>query len=428
MLPLVIAQAFIIGLSALGPVLVAEIGSEAINAVSTVEYLNFLLVNVFVALGAAGSVVVAQSVGGGHKEAVRAAGGVTIWVTTVPATAVAVVAVVFREPIVHALLGGAGPQTEAYGRIYLLGLALSYPAQALVEAISATLRGIGRTAPSLYLTVITNGGYLALAFLLARVLDLGMPAIAWSSVIARYVAAGAAVLLARRTLPPRGPVLWPLQRALVRRVAILGLPFVIEQLFFNGGKLVIQVFVVGMGTAAITTNAMASSLISLSEIIPAAMIVGLVPIVGQAVGAGRIADARMVARSFVRAATVIAVLMSLPMLAVFPWLLDLYHTPQEIRGQVLAVFLVSLAGRVTGWWAFSWVLPSALRAAGDAVFTTAVATVAMALRVTFIWLVGVQLGGGVVGVWAVMVVEWGGRALAFWLRLRGQAWYRHRAA
>jgi Na+-driven multidrug efflux pump len=48
----------------------------------------------------------------------------------------------------------------------------------------------------------------------------------------------------------------------------------------------------------------------------------------------------------------------------------------------------------------------------------------MLVRVVLIWLVGVHLGQGVVGVWGVMVFEWTLRAGAFLVRLRGTRWER----
>ncbi|HHU39557.1 MAG TPA: hypothetical protein GXZ45_09800, partial [Propionibacterium sp.] len=61
--PLVLSQAWIVGQGVLNPVLVAPVGQAAINAVSTVEYLNMLCASVLMAVAAAGSVLAAQHAG-----------------------------------------------------------------------------------------------------------------------------------------------------------------------------------------------------------------------------------------------------------------------------------------------------------------------------------------------------------------------------
>jgi Na+-driven multidrug efflux pump len=308
------------------------------------------------------------------------------------------------------------------GRVYLIGSAISYPALALTEGCSAVLRGVAHTAPALYLTIISNGGYLLLAAVLVRGTGMGVTGLAVAIVVARYLAAGLAVVLLRRDsvlgdTPVRRPD-W----SLVGQVGLIGIPFVAEQLFFSGGKLVIQFFIVGMGTLQITANAIAQSVISLSEVLAQAMCIAIVPIVGQAVGAGRPTDARRVIWAFMVSSTLVTVVVGLLMLPRFDWLLGLFHTPAEVTDDVMVIFVLVLLMRPV--WAVSFLLPAGLRAAGDTVFTTTVATVAMLVRVALIWLVGVHLGHGVVGVWGVMVSEWMLRGAAFLVRLRGTRWER----
>ena len=42
---------------------------------------------------------------------------------------------------------------------------------------------------------------------------------------------------------------------MVKKIMFVGLPFAAEQMFFNGGKIVTQMFIVHLGTYAIATNA-----------------------------------------------------------------------------------------------------------------------------------------------------------------------------
>ncbi|MEV6968903.1 MATE family efflux transporter, partial [Hamadaea sp. NPDC051192] len=304
----------------------------------------------------------------------------------------------------------------------LAASAMSYPAFAAVEATAAVMRGVGRTARALCLTVTVNGGYLLLAAGLVQGLDLGVRGLAYALVMSRYLTAGMALWVVRRDGVLGRRWAESIDWTAVRRVAVIGVPFVAEQLFFNGGKLLTQTFVVSMGTLEITANAVAQSLVALSEIVPQALCIALVPIVGQAIGAGRPDDARRLIRSFLWLSTGVAAVTVAAMLAGFPWLLDVTRTPPQVADDVAAVFLMASAARLLGWWSLSYLLAAGLRAAGDAVYTTAVATVTMVLRVALIWIVGVHLEYGVVGVWGVMVAEWGLRSAVFARRFRGSRW------
>jgi putative MATE family efflux protein len=439
--PVVLSQAFVLGFSALSPLLVAPAGIEAISAVSTVEYLNVFLLSVLVALAMAGAVLVAQHEGHGDHDAVRRAAVGARWAAVLPAVGFGAVILAAQGPLLGALLGATGDRVLAYGHIYLTGAALSYPAFAIVEASSAALRGIARTRTALYLTIVMNGAFLILATGLVYGAGLGVTGLTIALVVARYLAAGVALVMVRRdpllgmqgspagtgvpTWAPRmsvGSARWRPDRAVVRQVVIIGIPFVAEQVFFNGGKLIVQTFIVGMGTVSIAANAVAQSLLAVSEIVAAAMSIALVPIVGQAIGAGRPDDARRIIRSFVWASSAVPVVVAAVMLTFFGSLLDLFRTPAGAARDVTVIFVAVTASRLLGTWSGSFLLPSGLRAAGDTVYTTTVATCTMTFRVTMAWVVGVHWGYGVVGVWVVMIAEWALRSLFFGVRFHGTRW------
>ena len=433
--PLVLSQAWIVGQGVLNPVLVAPVGQSAINAVSTVEYLNMLCASVLMAVAAAGSVLAAQHVGasslrsGGadHGEGVRRAAVGTVWTATLVGLAIAVPLALAHGAVLDVLLGPLGRDAVALGRVYLLAAALSYPAFGAVEGAAAVLRGTARTRAALNITLVMHGGYVVLALLLVLGAGQGVAGLAWAIVASRWVAVVFALAqLRRHGLVGGGASAWLPRLDLLSRIAVLSVPFVIEMAFFNGGKLLAQWFVVGMGPGHVTVNAIMVSLTMFAEIVAFSMSLALVPLVGQAVGAGRFDEARRLVRSFVLASVAVLVVTCLLMLAVFDPLLDLYRTPDDLRGTVTLVFLITLVGRIIGAWSLSFLVPAALRAAGDASFATLVTSVSMVLRVLGIWVFGVVLGGGVVAVWTVMVAEWTLRGIVFGWRFRSGEWERKR--
>lgn len=441
--PLVLSQAWVVGQAVLNPVLVAPVGTAAINAVSTVEYLNVLFASVLMALAVAGSVLVAQHSGAastravsdpasgagghGHGDGVRQATVGTVWTAALTGLVIGALLMVGHGPVLDVLLGPLGPDAVAMGRTYLLASAVSYPAFGVVEGAAAVLRGVARTRAALELTLVMHGGYLAIAVVLVGWGQLGVIGLAWAIVTSRWVALLHALwLLNRHGLTGPGLHGWRPRAALLTRIAVLGIPFVVEQVFFNGGKVLVQWFVVGMGPGHVTVNAIMASLAMFTEIVAFAMTMALVPLVGHAVGAGRFDEARRITRSFVVTSTAVMVLTSLALLAAFGPVMDLYRTPDDLRGDLWVILVAATVARGLGWWSIAFLVPAALRAAGDATFTTVASSISMLARVLAIWVFGVLLHGGVVAVWLVMMAEWGVRAAVFGWRFRGHTWERKR--
>ena len=109
-----------------------------------------------------------------------------------------------------------------------------------------------------------------------------------------------------------------------------------------------------------------------------------------------------------------------------PWIVKLFSPPQEIGHTIYFTTIMTVAASPF-LWSTSFIIPSALRAAGDSRFTSIASMLSMWLfRVVLGYILGIVLPFGVVGVWAAMVCEWGVRSLIFQLRRRGDKWYAHR--
>jgi Na+-driven multidrug efflux pump len=77
-------------------------------------------------------------------------------------------------------------------------------------------------------------------------------------------------------------------------------------------------------------------------------------------------------------------------------------------------------------WSFSFITPSALRAAGDSKFTSVVSMLSMWLfRIVLGYILSIVLPLGIIGVWLAMDCEWGVRGLIFMHRYRGRKWYQY---
>jgi Na+-driven multidrug efflux pump len=136
-------------------------------------------------------------------------------------------------------------------------------------------------------------------------------------------------------------------------------------------------------------------------------------------------DARKLTRSFVGLGSILFILVDLTLLPLYPIGIQLFHPSKAIISLVFQIFIVALVMHFLSW-SVSFVLPSALRAAGDAKFTTIVSLLSMwCFRIGGGYVVGIVLSYGLIGIFVVMCLEWSLRGTIFILRFKGQRWLQH---
>ena len=427
--PILADQAFLTLMSFLNTAMISTSGEAAVSAVNMIDSINNFLVSVLIAVSTGGTVVVAQYKGKGDLSRISKSIGATIMTVFFLAALMTTALLLFAGPILGLLFPGAEPKVLENASVYLMGSAISYCGIAVMEAVCCALRGIGETRSSLALSVIMHGSYVLLNLVFINGAGMGIVGMSLSLNIARYLAAACAILL---VLKRRNPIfsrvreLVHLDFALIKRVMQIGLPFASEQLFFNGGKILTQTFIVQMGLAAQAVNAICTPLVSLANIVPNALVLVTVTVVGQSIGRRDLAQARKVLRSFLVTVTVVGVFVGGGTLLFFDSLVSLFSPSADIVGEIFMVTAVTCVGQVL-LWGLSFLPPAALRAGGDARFTSVVSMLSMWLfRVVLGYFLGVVLGYGVLGVWLAMVFEWGIRGAVFMLRFRGDKWYRHK--
>ncbi|MCU6708248.1 MATE family efflux transporter [Paenibacillus sp. J5C_2022] len=428
-LPILIDQAFIIGLSVVNTAMISSSGVAAISAVNMVDALHILLINIFVAVATGGTVVVAQYKGSRNPLMVSRATAASVTAVTLLAAAIALLLVSLHQPILRVLFGTASPDVMESARVYLIGSSISYVGLAVVQAVCGSLRGVGKTRAALALSLIMNALYVLLNLLFIQMLDMGVQGMTIAINIARYAGAVCALYYLFKidaTLHIRLVDLFHIPISMLRKILFIGLPFAAEQVFFNGGKLLTQVFIVSLGTYAIATNAIASSLAGFIQIPGAALSLTIVTVVGQCIGSGNIADARKFIRSFLWLGSGMLAVAGLLILPLFHPLIGLFEPPSEIVGDIFLLLVVIVIAQVP-LWSVSFILPAALRAAGDARFTSMTSMLTMWLfRLSLGYVLGITLGMGILGIWIAMILEWGVRGAVFAWRLRGEKWHTHR--
>ncbi|MFC5648817.1 MATE family efflux transporter [Paenibacillus solisilvae] len=428
-IPILIDQAFLVSLSLVNTAMISSSGVVAVSAVNMIDSLNIFLISVFIAVSTGATIVVAQYKGSGNNLMVSKAASSSVSSVFLFALCISLFVFVFHQPALNILFGSASPELLAKAKVYLIGSSMSYVGIAIVEAVCGAMRGIGKTRASLVLSLLMNLTYVLLNILFINFLHMGVHGMVIAVNVSRYLAAAFAIFFLMKmdtNLHVQIRDMFHLNFPMIKRIMFIGLPIAAEQMFFNGGKIITQMFIVSLGTYAIATNAISSSFASLSQIPSNALALTLITVVGQSMGRRNVDDAKKFTKSFLWLSSFSFILMGLIIIPLFHPLVGLFHPPADIVDDIFTIVLINIIAQIP-LWSISFIMPSALRASGDSKFTSIIALLSMWLfRIVLGYILGIVLHFGIIGVWLAMNCEWGVRGTIFLWRFYGKKWYQHR--
>jgi Na+-driven multidrug efflux pump len=187
-----------------------------------------------------------------------------------------------------------------------------------------------------------------------------------------------------------------------------------------GKILVTRIFTV-FGTAAIAANAVTSTVNSIAFMPGSGFGMGLLIIAGQCIGAGDYRAVKRHTKKIMIISYLTYIFININILLFLDQIISIFNLSSEAH-QMCARFLLVHCIFSTLFWCPSFVLPNALKAAGDARYTMIVAISTMWLvRVCSAYIMAFPLGLGPVAVWAAMGADFFFRGVYYTVR-----WYRGR--
>ncbi len=426
--PLIMDSFFICLIGMLTTAMISSSSQESVSAVSLVSPLYMMIYAVYNAISAGGTVVVAQFKGKGEVERMKSAAGQLLFATPLSAIVACVILVAFADPLVHFLFAGVEETVLVKAENYLIGMAISMIFLAVYMSGFAVFRGLGETKICLHLTIIINLLHFLASFVFINMMRLDIMGSALSLNLARLVGGVAAVwmlLSPRSVLRVQACHVFRIDKKIIREIFRIGIPFGMEQLFMNGGSMLVQIYIARLGTMNVAANAVANSAYSLLYAAPSAVATLAVTVVGQCVGAGDRDLARRYGKGMVKLGTGINVVALAVLLPLLPLILKLYQAPDNTLTMIYTVLAIA-AVCMPFFWTPSNTLPSVLRSAGDASFSSYFSLVTMwVIRVGLGYVFAIPLGLGLPGVWICMCLEWAVRTAVFWKRFSGDKWLSH---
>ena len=431
LIPVVLEQLLNSIMGTADTMMVSNVGSAAISAVSLVDSINVLVIQAFSALAAGGAIICAQYIGQRNKEKANESARQVLFIITAISVAVSLICLVFQKPLLRLIFGSVEPAVMRASETYFFYTALSFPFIAAYDSAASIFRAQDNTKGPMIISMISNVMNIAGNAVMIWVFHMGVAGAALSTLISRIFCAVVVIIQLRKEKEGQEIVVrdyfeirpdW----RMIRRILGLGIPSGIENSMFQLGKLAIQSTVSTLGTTAIAAQAMTNILENLNGIAAIGVGVGLMTIVGQCLGAGRQDEAVYYIKKLCVIAEVIIIISCLGVLALTKPITILGGMEKESADMCFhMVMWITIVKPLV--WIMAFIPGYGLRAAGDVKFSMIVSCCTMwACRFCLcVFLIRV-MGFGPMGVWIGMFADWTLRGIIFTWRFHSRKWLQHK--
>lgn len=295
LLPIIIEQLLNSFMGMVDTMMVSTVSSAAISAVSLVDSINNLVIQVFSAMATGAAIICSQYLGSEDRKACNKAARQVVLTVFVISMTLMFVCLLGRENLLYLILGQVEEAVMKDSLVYFLITVLSYPFLALFNVGAAFYRAGGNAKFPMKVSVISNIINICGNAFLIYVFKWGVGGAALSTLLSRGFSTVVIFYCLRKPgqvivvrdyikIRPDFPLIW--------KIMAIGIPAGIENGMFQFGKLAIQSTVSAMGTTAIAAQAMTNIMENVNGVAGIGVGIGLMTVVGQCMGAGRKEEAK----------------------------------------------------------------------------------------------------------------------------------------
>jgi putative MATE family efflux protein len=377
----------------------------------------------FMAIGTGCTALVARATGAKDPETANTALRQGLLMGLLSAALMSVVAIGFAESVMQVYRSEA--LVSELGAQFIRILGYSFFPTAIMMIGMASLRGAGDTRTPLMIMIVVNLVNVAISYVLIS----GGPGIAPMGVEGAAIGAATArtvgglitfVLLLRGRAGLWLKLQFAFNRDMIQRIVRVGWPFAGEQMVFQGALILFIGMINQLGTAAYAAHNLVIRIESLAFLPGWGYGIAASALVGQALGAKNPDEANAATYEALKQTSLMMVILG-GLMALFPQPLLAFfvHDAEVIAAGIIPL---QIAGAFQIAMGANFVLSGALRGAGDTrwpLYTKVISTWGLRLPITFIVLLS---GGGLVGVWIAMGVDFCSQAILAYVRFRQGKW------
>lgn len=430
-IPATLEQILIMIVGVVSTIFVGRIGKEALSSVGLVNNLTNFILALFTALSTGSTVLVARLIGErnirGAKDAVRHSLVIAISSSII----VTFICYLYADEIFRLLFSQAERKVIDMALQYFLITLYSFPLLLVNVIVSGILRGAGDTRTPMKVAYIVNILNVALSFILIFGLKLpfiyikalGLTGAGIAVTVSRAVG-GVLILLALfkgKTITFNFKERFVLDLNIIKRMLRVGIPAALEQFIMQGGFLLLQIIISGMGTVAIAVYQIGMSINSISFMPVWGFSMAATTLVGQNLGASRPDLAERYVREILKMGMIIICLLGSINFFFSGWLVSIYSSDAEIiRIGNFAIKILSLS---LPFLCLVSVISSSLRGAGDIVYVTVTTFIGIwGFRLTLALLFNRIFNLNIYGVWIAVCIDFAIRGLLYLSRFRRGNW------
>lgn len=449
--PIVIESALSMSLGMIDGVMASHAkdaaGDDIVSAITSVDQVSNLLIQLFTAFGAGGAILTSQFLGAGQREEANKSAKQLAVIMLLLSVVVMVVCMIFNRQIILLLFNEAPPNTIDYASQYFMIMAASYPFLAIFNCCAALLRAQRKSMNtmlsgviSFFLNIIFNAIFIYWA-------NLAVIGVALGTLLARMFPAGFTLfLLSRKDNLVRIKVFekFRFNGRQVGKILKLAVPSGIENSLFQLGKILVIAFIsigsyrvfidgnpLNMDPSNITNyataaNSVAYNINTMSSIVGNGINTAILTVIGQAVGTGEIGQVKyyirkMIILSYIGNAACVGLIW-----AISPLLINYaYNVADAARDTAWQCLCLCLAFQFVTY-PLSFGMPAVLKATSDVRYVMVAAVSSMIIfRVGLCYLLTCDWAGihlGALGLWIGMVSDWVVRSLLFGGRVLSGRW------
>lgn len=403
---------------------VSKLGLVEVSAVGVTNAVLAIYFALFMAIGVAANVRIANFIGANLPEKARHISQQSLVLAILFGLLTGVITLFFAEPLLK-LMGIESNVLEA-GSLYFRIVGIPSIFMSLMFVLSAILRGAGDTKTPMKISIIINIVNAVLDYVLIFgilfIPEMGIVGAALSTVFARVIGSIALIYYLNRSkvLAFRMDY-WKLDKVHLMELTTLGAPAAGERLVMRAGQIVYFGFVVALGTNAFAAHQIAGNIEVFSYMIGYGFATAATILVGQQIGAGNLDEARRYAKL-----TTILTLASMSVLGAMlfflgEWAGRFFTEDQEVVRNIGTALKIS--GVFQPFLAVLMVLTGAFQGANNTKFPMYLTAIGMwAVRTLLVFLLGIKLGWGLAGVWIAIGIDIAFRAVVLVIQFQRGKW------
>ncbi len=404
-------ESFLLHLASMvNTMMVGNIGNWAIASIGYCTQPRFLLLAVFQAFNTGSTALIARAKGSKNPEEANTIMHQSVLLSLGVSILFALFGYIFATPMVK-FMGAETEQTIVGATQYMQLLMLSFPANALSLAITAVLRGIGKTRVSMVYNVTSNVINVVVGFLfipgrfgLPKLEVLGAAlGMALGQVVAMFIALFV-IIRGTDMLKLRLRLLFKINPDVLRRVIKIGTPSMLEQFFMRVGQIMFSKVVASLGTDAFATHQIANNILSMTMMNGQSFGISATSLLGQSLGYKRPDHGKACVQLCRRYAMIISLTMAAGMFFFGKFLTGMYTDDPNVI--IEGAMLLKIVAVIQPLQSSQQVLSGALRGAGDTkavAMCTFLGIVLVRPLIAMTLVYGVKIG--LVGVWLALVCD-----------------------